>query len=144
MEHYRTVSERLREAGFSLIELLVVVIILGILGAIALPTFMNQREKAWRKAAVSDLRSAAVLMESYFDDQGTYLSVGAVAPGVTPRYTFHTSGDANGNVEVSLPVAGITTSTRYCLEADHIKLGAPGTVDFHFDNLDGRPAPGGC
>lgn len=137
-------GERLREAGFSLIELLVVVIILGVLAAIAVPTFMNQREKAWRKAAVSDLRSAAVVMESFFDDQGTYLAVGPVTPGVTPPYDFHTSGDDRGNVEVSLPVAGITTATRYCLEADHIKIGGAGAADFHFDSTAGRPGPGPC
>lgn len=137
-------SERLREAGFTLIELLVVIIILGILAAIAVPSFLHQREKAWKKAAISDLRSAAVVMEGFFDDQGTYLTVGAIAPGVTPPYTFHASGDAGGNVEVSLPVAGITTSTRYCLEADHIKLDGAGTADYHMDSLDGRPGPGSC
>ncbi len=122
MKRYQLMSERWREDGFTLIELLVVVIIIGVLAGIAIPSFLHQREKAWRAAAVSDLRSAAVVMENFFDDHGTYLPVGAIQPGVTPPYAFHASGDASGNVEVSLPVAGITTSTRYCLEADHIKL----------------------
>jgi prepilin-type N-terminal cleavage/methylation domain-containing protein len=144
MKRYRLMSERWCEAGFTLIELLVVVIILGVLAGIALPTYLNQREKAWRTAAVSDLRSAAVIMENFFDDQGTYLPVGAIQPGVTPPYAFHASGDASGNVEVSLPVAGITTATRYCLEADHIKLNGAGTADYHMDSLEGRPGPGPC
>jgi type IV pilus assembly protein PilA len=144
MKRYQLMSERWREDGFTLIELLVVVIIIGVLAGIAIPSFLNQREKAWRTAAISDLRSAAVIMENFFDDQGTYLAVGPIQPGVTPPYTFHTSGDASGNVEVSLPVAGITTSTRYCLEADHIKLNGAGTADFHMDSREGRPGPGPC
>jgi type IV pilus assembly protein PilA len=144
MKRYRPLSERWPEAGFTLIELLVVIIILGVLAAIAIPSFLNQREKAWRKATISDLRSAAVIMESFFDDQGTYLPVGSIQPGVTPPYNFHASGDSEGNVEVSLPVAGITTSTRYCLEADHFKLNGTGSADFHMDSNEGRPAPGPC
>ncbi len=108
MKRYQLMGERWREDGFTLIELLVVVIIIGVLAGIAIPSFLQQREKAWRAAAVSDLRSAAVVMDNFFDDHGTYLPVGAIEPGVTPPYVFHASGDASGNVEVSLPVAGIT------------------------------------
>jgi type IV pilus assembly protein PilA len=61
------------EKGFTLIELLVVILIIGILAAIAIPAFLNQRNKAYDSAAKSNLRTAATAEETYAtDNNGTY------------------------------------------------------------------------
>src|SRR5947209_16330616 len=58
--------------GFTLIELLVVIIIIGILAAIAIPVFLNQRQKGYDAQAKSDARNLATLEETYMTDNSTY------------------------------------------------------------------------
>ena len=58
------------EKGFTLVELLVVMLILGLLAAIAIPSFFNQRDKARDADAKEQVRTAQTAIETYATDNG--------------------------------------------------------------------------
>ena len=77
------------QRGFTLIELLIVVVIIGLLAAIAIPKFVNTKEKTYVAAMKSDLRNLATAQEAFFYDSAYYtanltaLSRYAATTGVT-------------------------------------------------------------
>lgn len=68
------------EAGFTLVEMLVVIVIVGILAAVAIPIYMNQRKKGWKSAVESDVKSAAIAVSTAVANDGATKSLSQVAP----------------------------------------------------------------
>jgi type IV pilus assembly protein PilA len=63
------------ERGFTLIEIMVVIAIIGILSLIAILQFSNYKQRSLNSAVETDLKNAATAQEAYFADQNTYCGV---------------------------------------------------------------------
>ena len=72
------------EKGFTLIELLVVILIIGILAAIAIPSFISQKDKAGDASAKSYARNMQTAQETYFTDNNAYANSLALLQRIEP------------------------------------------------------------
>jgi type IV pilus assembly protein PilA len=80
----KAIQNRTRDdKGFTLIELMVVVLIIAILIAIAIPTFLGMRRRAQDRAAQSDLRNGYTAAKAFFTDDETYTGFVDDAVGTT-------------------------------------------------------------
>jgi type IV pilus assembly protein PilA len=66
------IRKKLNSKGFTLIELMIVIAIIGILAAIAIPQFASYRQKAYNAAALSDLKTVKTTLEAYYADNQFY------------------------------------------------------------------------
>ena len=98
-----------KNEGFTLIELMIVIAIIGILAAIAIPQFSAYRMRSYNASAESDVRNAATAQEAYFVDFSSYANAVTAITGAT--YGLYT-----GNL-VTLATSGNTGS--YSISAYH-------------------------
>jgi type IV pilus assembly protein PilA len=129
------------ESGFTLVELLVVMLIIGLLAAIAIPAFFNQRDKAKDSNAKEGARTAQTAMETCATDNGgSYVG----CDDADLKLIEPTLNDYGAN----LSVVGTPTATTYTVQVEstgadgnlfQISRASGGTIDYKCGATAGTP-----
>src|SRR5256712_5052735 len=102
--------------GFTLIDLMIVVAIIGILAAIAIPNFMTYQAKSRQSEAKVGLGGIFTTATSYFAENGTFsvLPTGlGYAPAGSPKYTFSYNSAQINTVRSEARRVGVESSSRW-------------------------------
>jgi type IV pilus assembly protein PilA len=135
------------EKGFTLVELLVVIVIIGILVAIAIPVFLSQRGAAQDRSIESDVRNVLPVLETYYADNNAYPALETttlfaatasegkafdLATGTTPPTGEYVVTVSPG-VTITIDVDSSTSPASYVITGTH----ADRSTEYQYDSTTG-------
>ena len=132
------------ESGFTLVELLVVMLILGLLAAIAIPSFFNQRDKAKDADAKAAVRTAQTAMETYATDHGGSYSEGTpLAADLVAIEPSLGNADLQDPSGLAAKAYTVTVNSEVDGQSFSISRAADGTLDSDCDTEGTAGCPEG-
>ena len=109
-------NKRQGQKGFTLIELMIVIAIIGILAAIAIPNFVSYRKRSYDTAAQSDLKNLMTAQEAYYVDYSKYLPIDADTTGTV---SFGDTDATDAYLSDKVYVGGTGDADGYSMSAYH-------------------------
>ena len=117
---FKAIHDRLNrdDKGFTLIELMVVVLIIAILIAIAIPTFLGARKRAQDKQAQSNIRNALTAEKTFYVDKQIYTQTATDLTPIESSLVFTGTDAATHQVKPTLEDAATAGDSQgVCLES---------------------------
>jgi type IV pilus assembly protein PilA len=129
-----------KEAGFTLVELMIVVAILGIVSALAIPNFLRYQAQSRQSEARTSLSAIFVSETAYYGEQsvfGTFDQIGYAIAGTTNRYAYRVGLGTTVNVDLLPPGVGFDPGPNLIVASGITAAPVPGFTATATANLDG-------